>query len=247
MGSGFLVGTVCVLPRIRRGRNRARRTGLTPAGAPIDSTERHGKLRLVVLTVYLAALIFGLGIFAVQMLFSSSDAGHSGPELGHGGEGALAELGDAGEHALSGAASHGDWASVFTSLRFYMFAAIAFGVVGAPVTWLRLGSSGLTLAAAAATALVVGAGAALGFRLLGRQTLSSGVAAPELVGHVGRVLLACEKGRRGKVRLNVRGQLIDFIATTEDARLAPGTAVIVQEVSAERLVVCAAPIELLPE
>jgi membrane protein implicated in regulation of membrane protease activity len=193
-----------------------------------------------VLTVYLAALIFGLGLFAVQMFFSSSDADHPG-----------AHLGDAGGHALTDsdvhATSHGDWASIFTSLRFYMFAAIAFGVVGAPVTWLGLGAPGLTLMASLGTAAVVGAAAALGFRLLGRQTLSSGAAAPELVGHVGRVLLACEKGRRGKVRLNVRGQIIDFIATTEEERLAPGAAVIVQEVHAERLVVCAAPIELLPE
>jgi membrane protein implicated in regulation of membrane protease activity len=160
-------------------------------------------------------------------------------------------VGDAGGHALTHSdvrsASHGDWASIFTSLRFYMFAAIAFGVVGAPVTWLGLGTPVLTLIAAVATAAIVGGGAALGFRFLGRQTLSSGAAAPELVGHVGRVLLACERGRRGKVRLNVRGQIIDFIATTDDERLAPGAAVIVQEVHAERLVVCAAPIELLPE
>lgn len=200
---------------------------------------------VVVLTVYLAALIFGLGVFAVQMLFSSSDADHPGTDLADAGGHAL---GDSDMHSASHTAdSHGEWASIFTSLRFYMFAAIAFGVVGAPVTWLGLGTPLLTLVAALGTAAVVGAGAALGFRLLGRQTLSSGVAAPELVGHVGRVLLACEKGRRGKVRLKVRGQIIDFIATTEEARLAPGTAVIVQEVHAERVVVCAAPIELLPE
>lgn len=191
------------------------------------------------LIVYLAALIFGLGLFAVQMFFSS-DASHPDTDLGAAGGHALA---DSDVHS----ASHGDWASIFTSLRFYMFAAIAFGMVGAPVTWLGLGTPTVTLIAAACTALLVGTGAALGFRLLGRQTLSSGAAAPELVGHVGRVLLACEKGRRGKVRLNVRGQIIDFIATTEDERLAPGTAVLVQEVHAERLVVCAAPIELLPE
>ena len=200
------------------------------------------------LTVYLAALIFGLGLFAVQLFFSSSEASHPGTDLGDAGG---HPLGDAGGHALADSdvhtASHGDWASIFTSLRFYMFAAIAFGVVGAPVTWLGLGTPALTLTAAVATAVVVGVGATLGFRFLGRQTLSSGVGAPELVGHVGRVLLACEKGRRGKVRLNVRGQLIDFIATTDEARLAPGAAVIVQEVHAERLVVCAAPIELLPE
>ena len=61
------------------------------------------------------------------------------------------------------------------------------------------------------------------------------------------MLVACEKGRRGKVRLTVRGQLLDVVATTDELRLAPGAGVIVQEVHAERVHVCAAPSELLPE
>lgn len=187
------------------------------------------------LTVYLAALIFGFGVLAVQLLFSS-DAGHEVTDGAAGHELVEAQAG-----------AHAEWASIFTSLRFYMFAAIAFGMVGAPMSWLRPEAPGLTLLVALGTAALVGLGAALGFRSLGRQPLSSGVAAPELVGQLGRVLIACERARRGKVRLKVRGQIIDFIATTDDARLEPGTAVIVQEVHGERLLVCAAPIELLPE
>jgi membrane protein implicated in regulation of membrane protease activity len=203
-------------------------------------------MRLSVLTLYLAALIFGLGMFAVQAL-SSSDAEHGehpalpGDVDAHAGETWLAHH----THAASG--GDAGWASIFVSLRFYMFAAIAFGAVGAPVTAFGSVAPGLTLGVALFTALVVALAASLGFRALGRGTLSSSVSEHELLGQVGRVLVACEKGRKGKVRLTVRGQIVDYTATTDEQRLAPGTGVIVEEVHAERVHVCAAPSELLPE
>ncbi len=194
-----------------------------------------------VLTIYLAALIFGLGMFAVQ-LFASSDVHDpggpgEGSELVHGGA----------FHGEHGGAAHAGWTDIFLSLRFYMFAAIGFGAVGAPVTWLEASSAVLTLVVALATGIGIGSLAALGFRVLGRETLSSDARAEELIGQVGRVLLACEKGKKGKVRLTVRGQIVDVLATTDEPRLPPGSGVIVQEVHAQRVHVCAAPSELLPE
>lgn len=197
------------------------------------------------LTVYLAALILGLGTFAIQV-FASADADHhDGPLLGSGGHGDGFAHGDAVTHGDGGA--HGGAASIFTSLRFYMFAAIGFGVVGAPVTALDASSPALTLAVALGTGLGIGVLAALGFRALGRGTLSSGAGQTELLGQVGRVLVACEKGRTGKVRLTVRGQIVDVAATTDELRLEPGSGIIVEEVHAARVHVCAAPSELLPE
>jgi membrane protein implicated in regulation of membrane protease activity len=193
-----------------------------------------------VLTLYLAALIFGLGTFITQLLFSS-EASH-GPS-----DSPRLELGGAPHDPDLTGHSAAEWASVFLSLRFYMFAAIGVGVVGAPVTWLGLSTPTLTLVVSLATGLVLGVSAALGFRMIGRQTLTSGTGPAELVGQVGRVLVACEKGRRGKVRLKVRGQLIDFLASTDEGRLEPGSVVLVQEVQAENLLVCAAPIELLQD
>jgi membrane protein implicated in regulation of membrane protease activity len=225
-----------------------------------------------VLTLYLTALIFGLGTFAVQ-LFASSDsdaAHHDGPMLGSGepphdgsalepvaesmggGHAGLHEAGaEQAAHAHAGQAPHGvpadlGWISIFSSFRFYMFAAIAFGAVGAPVTLFGWAAPALTLVAALLTGIGVGALAAFGFRALGRETLSSSGDAGEVLGLVGRVLVACEKGRAGKVRLTVRGQIIDVIATTDEPRLEPGAGVIVQDVHDGRVHVCAAPIELLP-
>jgi membrane protein implicated in regulation of membrane protease activity len=183
------------------------------------------------LTVYLAALVFGLGLFAVMVFSGShSDAG-----------------GDAGGKDIELASGHGDWAGIVLSLRFYMFAAIAFGIVGTPVAWWGLASPLATFVAALATGLLLGFFATQAWRVLQRQTLSSGAEAGELVGQLGRVLVACEKGRPGKVRLRVRGQIIDCLATTDEARLVAGTAVVVQELKGERVHVCAVPSELLPE
>jgi len=223
-----------------------------------------------VLTLYLAALIFGLGIVAVQLFVSgASDSGEADdahPDGAHLGSGS-ASLGHAPElehlgHGLGAAAPtpsalvhdpavHAGpagigWIGIFTSFRFYMFAAIAFGAVGAPVTLFGWATPALTLVAALLTGVGVGALAALGFRALGRETLSSNADAGEVLGQVGRVLVACEKGRAGKVRLTVRGQIIDVIATTDEPRLEPGAGVIVQDVHDGRVHVCSAPIELLP-
>jgi membrane protein implicated in regulation of membrane protease activity len=107
-------------------------------------------------------------------------------------------------------------------------------------------SSGVALAVALATGLGVGWLAALGFRALGRQTLSSSADPSDLRGQVGRVLVACEKGRKGKVRLTVRGQIVDIVATTDERRLEPGDGVIVEDVGAGYVHVCRAPNELLP-
>jgi hypothetical protein len=225
-----------------------------------------------VLAFYLAALIFGLGLFAVQMLASGDAGQHGAPGLPEPGGNPTSGLSGADGHPavapvvdghfvdghgvdgpfVDGHAGHAQpglhaWVGIFTSLRFYMFAAIGLGVVGAPVTAFGMSSPGLTLAVALLTAFGVGTLASLGFRILGRETLSSGATQEELVGHVGRVLVACEKGRRGKVRLTVRGQTLDFVATTDEARIEPAMAVIVESVLEGRVHVCAAPSELLPE
>jgi membrane protein implicated in regulation of membrane protease activity len=224
-----------------------------------------------VLTLYLAALIFGLGTFAVQLFAASDAAHHDGPLLGsgeppHGGGSALEHVAEptgvgpvsvhaAGAahaaHGHTGHAPHGGpadlgWISIFSSFRFYMFAAIAFGAVGAPATAFDSGAPTLTLVVALVTGVGLGGLAALGFRALGRETLSSSADAAEVLGQVGRVLVACEKGRTGKVRLTIRGQIIDVIATTDEPRLEPGTGVIVQDVHDGSVHVCEAPIEVLP-
>ena len=207
-----------------------------------DSRPERGEAAKAVLMLYLAALVFGVGTFLTQALFStsgSSDAG--GLDVAHDFHGALdAHPADAGDH-------HAHHGSLLLSLRFYMFAALGFGIVGAPATWLGASSPVVTFVVALGTGLGLAAALSLAFRKVGSAETSSIASPNELVGRIGRVLLACEKGRRGKVRLSVQGQIVDYVATTDDERLEPGRVVIVQEVLAERLHVCAAPPDLSEE
>jgi hypothetical protein len=209
------------------------------------------------LTLYVAALILGLGLLAVQLFASGeasadADAGAALPPdallpadavVGS----AALDTAEGGPLAHPGGAHGFGWASMFLSLRFHMFAALGFGLVGAPVEALGLSSPGLTFVVALLTGLGVGVAASAAFRWLGRETLSSGATAAELIGQLGRVLVACGKGRTGKVRLTVRGQTLDLLASTDEASIEAGRGIIIQEVYGDRVHVCSAPSELLPE
>jgi membrane protein implicated in regulation of membrane protease activity len=156
-----------------------------------------------------------------------ADGAHA-PELG--GHGSDLDLhhdvgtghGD-GHHADAGAIA------VFLSLRFWTFGLMSFGFVGTLLHFLRLAGSVMTLGTATAVGLLSGVLASTAMRAIARAQTSSGGEADEAVGHVGRVLIPIERGKRGKVRIEVHGRLLDLIATTDDERLDGGESVIVEE------------------
>jgi membrane protein implicated in regulation of membrane protease activity len=84
------------------------------------------------------------------------------------------------------------------------------------------------------------------FRALTRADTSSGVHSRDAVGQVGKVLVACEKGGRGKVRIELRGQLHDYLVTTDEEELQSGDLVLVEDVRDNVLQVSRAPSEFLP-
>jgi membrane protein implicated in regulation of membrane protease activity len=90
-----------------------------------------------------------------------------------------------------------------------------------------------------------GALASWAFRALGRSTTQSGAAATDAVGAVGKVLVRCEQGRRGKVRIELMGQTIDYLATTDQNRIEEGELVMVEQVQDGMVHVSRAPAEFL--
>jgi membrane protein implicated in regulation of membrane protease activity len=106
---------------------------------------------------------------------------------------------------------------------------MSFGFVGTLLHFLRLAGSVMTLGTATAVGLISGVLASTAMRAIARAQTSSGGEADEAVGHVGRVLIPIERGKRGKVRIEVHGRLLDLIATTDDERLDGGESVIVEE------------------
>ncbi|MBI5533419.1 MAG: hypothetical protein HY898_11935 [Deltaproteobacteria bacterium] len=123
--------------------------------------------------------------------------------------------------ALAGAAA------LFLSMRFWTFALMAFGIVGAALHYLELCGFVGTLALALGSGVGSGMLAAWVFRNLTRG-VSSSETVTDAVGHVARVLVPMKKGQSGKVRVQIKGKVIDMIATT-DAESIEGDEVLVVE------------------
>jgi len=181
-----------------------------------------------VLSVFVAALVIGLGTLLVQLL-GGHDAGHDG-NLGGGGH-------DADGH---------DGPLLFlASVRFWAFALLSFGLVGTML--LAFGFAGKLESAIIASI----AGLASGFvaqavvrRLQGQGTSSVG-SSKDVIGQVGRVIVPPSTETRGKVRVSVRGSFVDYVARSTET-LEPDDAVVVEEFEGGEVVVSRAPKELTP-
>jgi membrane protein implicated in regulation of membrane protease activity len=186
--------------------------------------------------LFLAALIVGLGMILAQLLLPGDhhgDAGHfaDGHEPGaiipdgHGGSGP--------GHPLS----------FIWRLRFWTFASLAFGLLGCLLYYLHLATPLVTLLTSLGVGLASGLLASLTFVKLSSETTNSGADTRDLVGQIGRVLIPTNDEGTLKVRVRVRGQLTDYLASS-DGVLEAGTSVVVEDVEGDRLLVSAAPVEL---
>ncbi len=173
--------------------------------------------------VYLAALVASAGVLLLQGVL-----GHEGVDAD--GDGVPDHDGDADTSLLLGA-------------RFWLFLALAFGIAGSLLTLFRLASPGATLGLAAGSGLASGLFAAAVIRALKRGQVSSIASAHEAIGKVGDVLVPCEKGRVGKVRLELRGQTVDLLAMSNEP-LPAGTRVVVEDLEGDIARVIQAPSEL---
>jgi hypothetical protein len=187
--------------------------------------------------VYLAALVLGLGAILVPVLV--------------GAHGADAPTGDAPHDALAlhGAdAAHAEPAfALFVSLRFWAFASLGFGLSGGLIHVLALAGAIATIGIAAGAGFASGLFAALVFRALRRGTTGAPPLTSDAVGRVGRVLVACARGKVGQVRVELGGRTVDLAATTSADLIPRGaSAVIVEARPASPVHVEPAPPELAP-
>jgi membrane protein implicated in regulation of membrane protease activity len=197
---------------------------------------------------YLAALIIGLGTIGVQLFMAGdgdSDA-DVGVDFDADAGGALDADADAGDHGHGGAHADGGFLPIFLSLRFWTFGLAAFGMVGSLLHYFRLAGGLITPIIAVAVGLTSGFVASWVFRALTRADTSSGSHSRDAVGQVGKVLVPCERGGHGKVRIELRGQIRDYLVTTDEERLAAGDLVLVEDARDEVLQVSRAPVEFLP-
>ena len=176
------------------------------------------------LSVFVAALVIGLGTLLVQLL--------GGHDTGH----------DVGGHDAGG---HDGPLLFLASIRFWAFALLSFGLVGTML--LAFGFAGPIVA----LIISIVSGLASGFvahtvvrRLQGPGT-SSVASSTDVIGQVGRVIVPPSTETRGKVRVSVRGSFVDYVARSTET-LEADEAVVVEEMDGGEVVVSRAPKELTP-
>jgi len=204
------------------------------------------------LPVYLFALVVGLGVLAVQIALGSNGDADGDADMGHdlpahdAGDGDGDGDGD-GQHGLAKSDHTGDGGPLvfLLSTRFWVFSLLAFGFSGTLIYLFHLAGPIAGALVAAFAGLSSGAFAVAALRALRRSSNPGTAHAREAVGRTGRVLVAFEKGSTGKVRVVLKGQSVDLLAKTDEARFARGEEVLIEDIQGEVAQVGKRPPELM--
>jgi hypothetical protein len=181
------------------------------------------------LTAYLIAAAFGGTLLTASMVLggkdTDSDSGGADGHDGHDGHGGV-EAGDAFA-----------WLPA-SSLRFWTFLLTFGGAVGTALTLLGSPASAvLVLVASVAVGWASGAGAVTAVRMLSAKGGDSATAPAELVGATGQLLLGAGPEEPGKVRIDVKGRVQDFVAESDEALPTGARVLVVSSQPDGRLVV----------
>ena len=149
------------------------------------------------LTVYLAALAFGLVLIGASVVQGDGGGHDSGDGHGDG----------------HGDADHGAFLTNLFSLRFWTYALGAFGMAGTALSLLGVGAA-VHVPVSLVLGFVVGAGVAALFRSLGRGSATSPASTEAFLGSEGEVVLPLLPEGVGKIRLHVGDQDVEVPART---------------------------------
>jgi membrane protein implicated in regulation of membrane protease activity len=178
----------------------------------------------VLIYLYLFSLIVGAVLLGASILLGGHGADADG-EVDVGGDvdaDADGEL-DGGLDKDAAIGGHGDFSgflTTFLSLRFWTFFLAFFGLTGLVLDLFGLvGSSWITLALALAMGLGTGAGAMAALRKLAAETSGKAVESGDYIGKTARVVVPFGAAGVGKVRVEVKGNSVDLLASgiEEDA------------------------------
>ncbi|MEM1414869.1 MAG: NfeD family protein [Myxococcota bacterium] len=175
---------------------------------------------------YLASLVFGGVLIGASILLG----GHDDADLDADGDADFDADGDVdvdGDFDADGDAGGdkggidvGDGASLFIflkSLRFWTFFLAFFGLTG-----LILDGGGIVESEALAFALALvmgvfsGVGTTSAIRALARDESGSAAHGGDYIGRTGKIIVPVKPGGVGRVRVEVKGQLVDVLATSDE-------------------------------
>ena len=112
--------------------------------------------------------------------------------------------------------------SILKSLKFWTFGSCFFGLTGLILSFLQPGlAPGGIVAIAAGMGLLCGTAMAWILLALRRRQADSLVRSEDLVGLTGIVEIPFDATQKGKVRLQVKGSMVDFVALTDERKLLP--------------------------
>jgi hypothetical protein len=159
--------------------------------------------------LYLIAVVLGGGVLVVQVF--AGDHGDPGHGLEHG------DL------------SHPDGPGIL-STRSLVYALFTFGLVGGLLHVPGVVEPRTALAIAVVSGVAAGAAVGYAFQALGHAGASGAAGLDEVRGRKARVLVACSRGGRGKVRVQLKGHQVDVLASTDEERIAEGAEVVIVDV-----------------
>ncbi len=143
--------------------------------------------------IYLGAIAFGITLLVASFLLGGKDTDHG--ESGH------------GDFGLA-------WAP-FGSLRFWVFLLTFGGGAGLALTKLGTGTVA-TAIAAAVIGWIAGVLAVTIVRAMTKGSVSSEIVGATLIGQTGALTLPVGTGKPGKVRVDIKGRVEDFVAHLVD-------------------------------
>lgn len=184
------------------------------------------------LTLYIVAAILGGGLILLSALGGFGD--HSFDADANTDIDTSHDLTDVA-HASS------DFWLPFFSMRFWVYFVGGFGLFGLATTLFNVTAEPIRMFASLATGLLTGTIAAYLMRWARRDDTDSSVKEADFLGVTGTMVVPPTNGEPGKIRVSVKGDLIDMLALPlEGASIAKGDEIVVVTVEGDRAVVAKA-------
>ncbi len=173
------------------------------------------------MTLYIGALVFGGVLLGSSVLLG----GHDDADLDSDVDGHLD--GDLDKDLPSADALGVLW--LLRSLRFWTFFFAFFGLTGVLLDGLGLiGNEWISLGLSLGMGTLIGGGAAALIRSLARDETAHAADETDYLGKSASVIVPIKKGGVGKVRVEVKGQLVDLLAEADEDIDAKGEVLIVE-------------------
>lgn len=180
------------------------------------------------LFVYILSLVVGGGLIALSLLGSFGGYGADsdvGGADGVDGDVSADVSGEASSDGIDHGGDHGGGAFhehlwlPFISIRFWTYFAFVFGATGLLLSLFRASFEPLIAIMSAGSALGVGLLVAYLMRWIRANESDSTARLNDVLGLVGKVTVPIREGQMGRIRVNVKGDEIDYLALADR----PGT------------------------